>query len=159
MNELWLPVLIGLVGGGLTLIPAIFGRIERQKKIEGPIRGKIARPPGTVMRRIAHFLLPTEDYKNIIEPLIAEMQFEYFDALQRGVSGRWIRFQWSLGFWSVIASRAKMPITLAAVTGGMAFGLMIADIQGAIVGIFVGLVIGTIRQYQIGASRTRREHD
>lgn len=55
-------------------------------------RAVIKRPPGTNIVKIADFLCSPKSVEQIFEPLVADWQKEYFDALKDGrrVKARWI---------------------------------------------------------------------
>jgi hypothetical protein len=60
----------------------------------------VLRPPGSSLARIAEFLCREKVYRDIAAPAIADMQHEYFDALdsKRRVKAAWVRVR---GTWSV----------------------------------------------------------
>jgi len=61
-------------------------------------RQLVKRPPGTRLLQIADFLSSPTNVEQVFEPLVADWQKEYFDALQQGrtLKARWIsvRYYW-----------------------------------------------------------------
>jgi len=58
-----------------------------------PLRAtRIQTPPGARLARCATFLLTKDAYRRYVQPVIADMQFEYCEALAAGATGRarWI---------------------------------------------------------------------
>ena len=89
-------------------IRAPTARSTRRIRIVAPRSVRIARPPGFLVTRFGGFLLTRKAYRRYVEPVIADMQFEYLEALAAGHCwhARWIRARvwlviipgWVMGF-------------------------------------------------------------
>lgn len=55
-------------------------------------RGSVALPPGTRLRMLVNFLYAKKTCSSVFDPIIADMQFEYMEALaeRRPLKARWI---------------------------------------------------------------------
>jgi hypothetical protein len=64
-------------------------------------RRRLTRPPGSFMQSTAEFLCSRKSYERVAKPIIADLQFEYFEALSQGRRGKaaYIRVRGSLSFW------------------------------------------------------------
>jgi hypothetical protein len=79
-------------------------------------RSRISRPPGLFLNSIANFFCSNKVQREIANPLIADMQFEYNQALleKRRTKAAWIRvrgcwlFFYTLGFYRVLKAVAGM---------------------------------------------------
>jgi hypothetical protein len=71
-----------------------FGRPARPKRIN------IQAPPGQTLHRIASFVFSKRTFSRVLEPVLADMQLEYIEALAAGerLRGGWIRLRGYLAF-------------------------------------------------------------
>jgi len=62
--------------------------------------GKVRLPPGTYLGRIAEFFCRRKTYRQVFEPLLAEFQHEYLEALleDRLFHAKWLRVLYFVAF-------------------------------------------------------------
>jgi hypothetical protein len=60
----------------------------------------VSRPPGWLLGRWAAWFLSPKTVQHIVEPILADLQVNYFDALtqKRLVKAGWVRFR---GYWEL----------------------------------------------------------
>jgi hypothetical protein len=65
------------------------------------VKRRISRPPGSLVLAVAKFLYSPKSYERVAEPIIADMQFEYCQALAEGNGAKaaWIRVRGLLNLW------------------------------------------------------------
>lgn len=65
-------------------------------------RPTVRSAPGTQLERIAKFLWPPKTYDRIFAPTIADLRFEYQEALHKGETWhcRWIWVRGHISFWA-----------------------------------------------------------
>jgi hypothetical protein len=70
---------------------ALAVRLRRQRHL-GNRSDRLVQPPGMVLLRTAKFMLTRDVLKRYVEPSIADMQHEYFDAVIAGQEwlARWV---------------------------------------------------------------------
>ena len=75
----------------VTIPAALIWRIEWTRR--GVDRRRVSRPPGSLLLTIAAALFKRRTMEGIIEPLVADMQSEYFASLAEGrrIHAEWIR--------------------------------------------------------------------
>jgi hypothetical protein len=75
---------------------------EADLYVEAPSEAttKISRPPGSLLRSVADFFCSIPTMTNVVDPAIADMQFEIYEALKahRPQKARWILIR---GYWGV----------------------------------------------------------
>jgi hypothetical protein len=74
----------------------------------------ISQPPGAILSNVADFLCSKKSCASVIDPLIADMQHEYFEALSKGRTNkaRWIRIRETIRLFYVLGVyRALKTIT------------------------------------------------
>jgi len=66
-------------------------RLRRQEDVRNRVP-RVVRAPGVMLHRTAKFLLTRDAHRRYVEPVIADMQHEYFEAIVAGRewSARWI---------------------------------------------------------------------
>jgi hypothetical protein len=64
----------------------------------------VSDPPGMTLQTVAEFFCSKKTCEQIVKPMIADLQFEYFDALsqKRILKARWIRVRYFWSFCSVL---------------------------------------------------------
>lgn len=64
----------------------------------------VLRPPGSTLLSVADFLCSKKTIEEIAKPLIADMQFEYYEALFAGrkLKAVWIRIRYTASFFMAI---------------------------------------------------------
>jgi hypothetical protein len=72
----------------------------------------IATAPGTRLYRFAKQVFRPRTFKRVFEPVISDLQFEFFEALQNGRprQARWIQIRGYWTFWAHVAS--QMPLSV-----------------------------------------------
>lgn len=65
-------------------------------------RKPVSGPPGALLNGLAEFLGSSKTYRECLQPAIADMQHEYFEALAAGrtMKAGWIRFRGCCAFWN-----------------------------------------------------------
>ena len=71
-----------------------------------PSRRKVGRPPGSALRVLAEFFLSKKTYEEIAKPTLADLQFEYCEALRekRRLKAKWIRLRGTCSFWLALGT-------------------------------------------------------
>lgn len=80
-----------------------------------PRRALIQRPPGYGLAAVARFVLTKGAYQRYVAPVIADMQFEYIDAIGKGrdTHARWIRIRgYGLVGWALLRAVVTALSTL-----------------------------------------------
>jgi hypothetical protein len=74
--------------------------------------GKPSKPPGWRLIGLADFLYSKRTLHLVFEPLVAELQYEYFEALKERRIGKcfWVRVRGYFGFWQTVV--AQVPLSL-----------------------------------------------
>ena len=64
-------------------------------------KNRIARPPGSYLASIAEFIFSKKTLKDIVYPIISDLQVEYCEALatHRKLKAIWVRIR---GYWSLV---------------------------------------------------------
>ena len=99
-------------GRGVTVMLRDAKPLHSQNKISHVYNGiafhvgdsaKVSPPPGSLLRSVADFLCSIGTMTNVVEPAIADMQFEIFEALNanRPQKARWALIR---GYWGVIVA-------------------------------------------------------
>jgi hypothetical protein len=80
------------------IVEEIFDRMIVLSKVKN--RPTVSKPPGLIMSWIADFFCSSKTRLNIAEPIIADMRFEYYEALQanRRAKAVWVRIRGCLSF-------------------------------------------------------------
>jgi hypothetical protein len=67
-------------------------------------KATILEPPGAFLERVADFFCSKKTFHSIVEPQIADMQHEYFEAFSKGRTKKaaWIRIRESIRFFYVL---------------------------------------------------------
>ncbi len=65
---------------------------------------RISRPPGVVLSKIAGFFCSRKTIEQVVNPSLADLQTEYFDALASGrkVQALWARLRGYWSFWAAL---------------------------------------------------------
>jgi len=69
-------------------------------------------PPGVRLDHAARWFYSTRTYERVLQPALADMQFEYFQALHTGQprKAKWERLKGYWAFWKAVV--AQMPISM-----------------------------------------------
>lgn len=75
--------------------------IANYSPLDNSVGPRISSPPGTFLRSLADFFAYEKTTRLILNPIIADMQEEYFQALSVGRlwKARWIRLRGCYAFW------------------------------------------------------------
>jgi hypothetical protein len=89
----WL--VLGMVLLPLLIIHLLYRRLQR----ESLRRSRVSGAPGSFLCRLADFLCSNKTKREIADPIISDMQFEYYEALfaHRRAKAAWIRVR---GCWA-----------------------------------------------------------
>lgn len=74
--------------------------------------GRITRPPGRGLHRLAAAVFTNRTATMVFEPVIADMQAEYMEALQHGgtTNAKWVRIRGYWIFWNHVL--LQLPVSL-----------------------------------------------
>ncbi|MBZ5659047.1 MAG: sugar transferase [Acidobacteriia bacterium] len=110
------PVLWNVLRGEMTIvgISRELPVTERRQEARNSSLKKVSGPPGLLIQSFAEFLCSKKTYEQIVKPMIADLQFEYFEALsqRRILKASWIRMRYffslcsALGLFRVIRAIA-----------------------------------------------------
>ncbi len=84
--------------------------LNKSKPRRKPTVRKLVLPPGYGFARAASVLLTRKAYERCVQPLIADMQYEYIDAIGRhaGIHAKWIVVRgYGLLIWSLVRELLK----------------------------------------------------
>ena len=116
-SPLLLGVLSGVLGGGFILVfvsvKDLFHLILTMKKMGlFTVGTNIIYPPGSSLIKIISFLFAKKTVDRIFESIIADMNVEYFDALDNGFEwkARWIHFRGVLTVFSKAITLLPMSL-------------------------------------------------
>lgn len=125
----------------------------------------ISKPPGTALLRLAEVFASRRFYDHVLSQIIADMQYEYFEALSEGkpMKASVARIRGLVAFvtglvagifaWSGVGGMRN----LAVVGGGALLGWYAFGGIGALFGALLGVVISAARNAQL--EREGDEHD
>jgi len=79
---------------------------------------KIARPPGIFILRIINFIYSKKVAERIFEPILADMQEEYFEALSNSLKlkAKWIHLRSIFSIFIAIASQLSISVVKLFIT-------------------------------------------
>lgn len=83
--------------------------------IAGALYSPLSRAPGFGLHRVAEFIVPRRTFKVVLEPVLSDMQVEFFDALAGGrpLKARWVKWRGYGNFW--ITCFLQLPISVSRV--------------------------------------------
>ena len=125
---------------------------------------KLHRPPGIWMLNVGRLFASKKINSQLIEPLVADLQFEYFETLSLGqrsiarspiITRFLIIVRYYLAFLTVFVialtgwSGAAAARTLATMVGGGFMGWQLAGSIGMVVGVIVGATANAYRNRQL----------
>lgn len=87
------------------------GKFSALFKKEG-YKSKIVSPPGFGLLRFSEAVFSRKTFEEVFQPVISDMQTEYYDALEKGSlrKAKWILVRGNVSFWNAFIS--ILPIAL-----------------------------------------------
>jgi hypothetical protein len=75
---------------------------------------RIVRPPGSLLSSLSEFLCSPKTVRFVVNPIIAELQAEYCDALaaKRRTKAAWVRIRGYWSFWKAMGLYSVMKIVV-----------------------------------------------
>lgn len=83
-----------------------------------PHRGRLmAGRPGSRLDAFAEFVFSRRTYEFVLQPALADLQHEYFEALSAGRTrkAQWVRLRGYVRFWSHVVAQVPVSVLRAAV--------------------------------------------
>jgi hypothetical protein len=98
---------------GLPLLGHTLDQLRRELTYSPVVsRGVVRRPPGSTLEAIAEFFCSRKSFERVAKPAIADLHFEYFEALNEGrkLKAAWVRVRGTWGFWFALGAVRLMKV-------------------------------------------------
>jgi hypothetical protein len=94
-----------------------FERLAKPRR-ELALRRGLAQAPGWRLHRAARWLFSGKTFITVIEPVLSDMQVEFFEALaaKQPIKARWVQFCGYWTFWQHVALQIPVSITRVLLT-------------------------------------------
>lgn len=78
---------------------------------------RLSIPPGSTLNGFARWLFSPRTYDHVLQPVLADLQAEYFEALREGrpYKAKWVRARGYCRFWSHVGAQLPVSVLRAAV--------------------------------------------
>jgi hypothetical protein len=117
--------LLGVYRGGGKVGVALYGVEERksqhreqrtQADLIAVWTGRLHAAPGWRLHRLGSYVFGRRTFEQVLEPVLSDLQVEYFDALRDGAVGkaRIVRLRGYLNFWTHVFAQLPVSILRAA---------------------------------------------
>jgi hypothetical protein len=112
LTAVWVGDTVGMVA--VVLLSFSGGVLSRSSSGR---RSALHTPPGSTLNRMAEWIYSRKTFEEVLQPVLSDLQIEYFDALHAGRcwKARWVRIRGYWTFWTHAAMQFPISVTQAAV--------------------------------------------